>query len=418
MEHHLESQTSTFKEIVKKRSKEIWPQVVSLIEDYFDFMIMDIIKGVYSELLRNTEFPVITSLLRKAFLSFWRNFVSHPIDTKIGWEYRQFYLKVLNEIPDFDEITKDFVLNTITQMGLEIQHLFTITSLPSGKLVCEVDEEYQNYLLNLVNEYIQMTYFDHFILGQALKMVFYTESYTFGEVYELRQKLNEFFRNFLHGLNSISGFKKLIQNLSDKMPISQYKMELFSKIILAHFGTVIRNRNQSESEFLQRLKTQILRRTNLIKTNLGFQTPSNIDRVKEWISSQIEQVLIYESLSDKDKLQLKGIITDIFNKFITHEIDLKESLHLINKIPQIKINIDSEPPNNRYDELFNQISYEQEDIMSMEEQTNSHSTSELLKALLYTISESIEVDPSLENLIELIHQIQFENSPGQDGFYI
>lgn len=428
-------------------SEAFWEQVKSIISEYYEFIIADIIKGVFSELPPNLNVGDLLNEIKTDFMAFWQQYFipsSESYSTRektLGLNLRHAMIDTVKRYNILGDVMGDFIVNTLVQMSVDLKGLIieksSFAKKSQNQISLQLDKEYMNYLQNLVNEYVLVTYLDHFIVAQAIKIIFYLENIGFGEVYELRQKIIEFFRDFIYNTQKITEFRNFLSENVDQLNISINSLRLFEKILFGYFSTIIQHKH--DPKMFDFYKDQIRHRMILVKSNLVFPTREKKDIVMDWIKKQIQIILHFSSSEGKNRIQtLQAEIMALFSEAINSQMDVETFDEKLDELDidllsdteefmkdsknqeKVKNSIENESSSgiSSYDKLFNKVVYSDEDVLSLDASELPSTTSGIIRALGHMVLTQIESDLTLERLVTLIQELDKESLPGGNEYYI
>jgi hypothetical protein len=330
---------------------------------------------------------------------------------------------------------QEYIVNILSNMGTELPGLVKFDKLTQKYAI---DQEYLDYLTNFIQEYILTNYFDQVVLGQAFKIILYSQRVSYGEVWELRQHLIELFRNVIYDIKELRMVRIAIHKWALNLNIPQSATKLLESIV---YGFVLTYSHQKKdlAPFMNMIKAQLNQRERVIKNIYMVSPKEHIDIVMEWVRQQMK--VVFETIG----LEINGndaTFASELLKIYSKQIRLLNSSAETNKIlqdmvrnyklpeieldPEIRTETDSNNDtmsvscNNHFSVLNNIEIYEgpTSEADDPEPMTAQEFFVTMITSISQIITQELDNDPTLEKFVETIQKTAKHQLPGGDEYYI
>ncbi|XEO77101.1 hypothetical protein WKT22_02130 [Candidatus Lokiarchaeum ossiferum] len=372
----------------------LWSKINLLFQDFFDFIIGDYLKGIFGETA--LDFDVITTLteVRTVYLHFWREMLEGKTedlqDPKMIQNIQQMISEFLSASLKLPFFLQEMVINSISNMSAELAN---IVQFKDSEVI--LNQRYMQYLEHLIEEYVLVNYFDHFILAGTFKILLSSEHLSFAQIYEMRVNLLEMFREFLFATKKYNEFLLFFENLRLNFKLS-YSIDIIENLILSFLICLANNKNNWH-DILEYCKRSLQKRSKLIKNYLQIPVEDTHQIIKKWLEDQIQALFANDIYikPNKQKGLLEKIIV-IYDELISQKATLTHTQQTIKDFFTVLYGSDYHKKN----------------------RFTATNTQKMLISLATLIDSEVKLDPSLENFAGLIVKLQQESLPGGDEFYI
>ena len=243
----------------KKVKGSLWIQLRIVISDYYDYIIADIIKGLMAESTITVDVHQILQDIRMVYVKFWQDYFQEEfkvskntrnLSSEANKRLTNAIWTLLKHQSALSTMMQEYIVNILSNMGTELPGLVKYDKFTESY---RIDQEYFGYLTNFIREYILTNYFDQVVLGQAFKIILYSQRVSYGEVWELRQQLIELFRNVIYDSKELRMVRIAIHKWALNLNIPQPAIKLLESIV---YGFVLTYSHQKKDlePFLNMIK--------------------------------------------------------------------------------------------------------------------------------------------------------------------
>jgi hypothetical protein len=276
------------------------------------------------------------------------------------------------------------------------------------------------------------------VLGQAFKIIVYSQRVSYGEVWELRQQLIELFRNVIYDVKELRMVRIAIHKWALNLNIPQPAIKLLESVVYGFVVTYFHQKKDIEP-FLNLIKAQLNQRERVIKNIYMVSPKENIEVVIEWVRQQLK--IVFETLG----LEINGNESTFASELIkvySKQIRLLDGSTETNKIlqqmvrnyklpereldPEIRTETDSNSDTvsittNNHFSVLNSIEIYDKPAAEADEpepMTSNEFLVTMVTSISQIIAQELENDPTLEKFVETIQQTAKNQLPGGEEYYI
>lgn len=372
----------------------LWSKIDQLFQEFFDFIIGDYLKGIFSETTLDFDSTSTLTEIRTVYLNFWKEMLEDKNedlqDPKMIQNIQEIMNEMLSSSINLPFFLQEIVSSSISNMSVELAN---VVQFKDSEFF--LNKRYIRYLEHLIEEYVLVNYFDQFILAGTFKILLSSENLSYAQIYEMRVTLIEMFREFLFDTKKYNEFLLFFGNLRSTLKLS-YSIDISENLILS-FLISLANNKKNWHDILAYCKESLHRRTKLIKNYLQIPIEDTHQVIKLWIEEQLQAIFV----------------NDVYVKPSKHKM-------LIQKVSAM------------YDGLISQkekLTHIQQSIQDFfaviygddfqkRNRFTANNTQKMLISLAALIDGEVKLDPSLENFAGLIVKLQKASLPGGNEFYI
>lgn len=428
----------------KKVKGSLWIQLRIVISDYYDYIIADIIKGLMAESTITVDVHQILQDIRMVYVKFWQDYFQEEfkvskntrnLSSEANKRLTNAIWTLLKHQSALSTMMQEYVVNILSNMGTELPGLVKYDKFTESY---RIDQEYFGYLTNFIREYILTNYFDQVVVGQAFKIILYSQRVSYGEVWELRQQLIELFRNVIYDSKELRMVRIAIHKWALNLNIPQPAIKLLESIV---YGFVLTYSHQKKDlePFMNMIKAQLNQRERVIKNIYMVSPKENIDIVMEWVRQQLK--IVFETIG----LEINGNDSSFASellKIYSKQVRLLDSGAETNKIlqemvrkyklpeieldPEIRTETDSNTDTmsvscNNHFSVLNSIEIYDGPTTEADEpepMTSNEFFVTMVTSISQIITQELDNDPTLEKFVETIQKAAKAQLPGGDEYYI
>ncbi len=291
-------------------------EIKSLYKNFFDFVIWDVIKPLFSGLSINIPYNELKKSIGKVF-------VEGALHYKVNYDNILEILKKSN----LPIAIIDYIIDLLSKFANQLDSYFLknvndINSVYKGKELENILHDFNN----IINEYILISYFDLIVLKQATSLLVYASDLSLADIYQCRMEFTELLRSALVKDSSLI-IAELLESIREKLSSITDNEKIINLIMIqlaSFFEWLV---SSDDFNTIIPIMKEILSHEVINYHQVSSLIPSNnINIITEWFKQQVIEIpiiLLQKSLSNDFTYEcenLKHDILEIFKLFINGTI--------------------------------------------------------------------------------------------------